>query len=212
MLRMVTLLSTFLLVGCAVYRPVTPPKTDQPSVSPLAEAGVGVTIWKVPVVGIGAWGMGAAPVAIVYQYNYQAVPKPTVSGIPVDPPGPPQPVVPPTGEQLKEQPPAATPTAALPPPVPLQTVYPSAPFDDPSLVIFQNASDRKTFLVSIDGKPEFKLEPRRITPNLYLNEGDHQVRIRGHVSSAQFGPLAIPERLFPLRIQAEGSWQLIVLH
>ncbi len=78
-----------------------------------AETGGGITIWKIPIVGIGGWGTNTTPDIIVYKYNYQTQPPPT--------------------------PPGAQPS---PPAVDYSTIYGSA-WDDPSLVIFKNESYRR---------------------------------------------------------------------
>ncbi len=160
-----------------------------PAITPHAEAGVGITVWKIPVAGFGLWfppGYGAAgSQVVIHQYSYQAVPPTTQAGIPVEPPGPPT-------------------------PVPYQTVYQAAPFDDPTLVIFQNGSDRVTFRIQVDDREPITLGPRQVSANLHLDMGDHQVKVSGTLPTF-FGSKDIPERKVPLRIDSRGRSQIIHL-
>ena len=177
----IVVVSLLLVVGCAT----APDKP--PALTPHAEAGVGVTVWKIPVAGLGFWfpsGYGAVgSQVVIHQYSYQAVPKAEQYGVPVQPPGPPM-------------------------PVPYPTVYPAAPFDDPTLVVFQNGSDRVTFRIQVDDREPVTLGPRQVSANLHLDMGDHQVKVSGTLSTF-FGPKEVQPRVFPLRIDPRGRSQII---
>lgn len=183
-------LAMVFLAGCAGYRPAAGARETMKE--PLhTEAGIGITIWKVPVIGLGGWGFssgyyGGLPV-ITHNYNYQAVP-PIVpqGGVPAHPPGGP------------------------PAPVGYSAIYPPRPFDDPTLVIFRNASDRATLAVAVDERAPITLAPGQVTANLNLDVGDHQARVRGEVLTA-LGPRQIPEKVFQLRIDPRGRAQIIYL-
>lgn len=149
--------------------------------------GMAVTIWKVPVIGVGLWGLlsgPAEPPLVIHQYNYQAVPPQPQTGAAVKP-GPPQ-------------------------PVPYQTEYQTAPRDDPTLAIFTNVSDRATFEIVIDGKAPIVLPPRAVSADIYLDVGDHTVKVRGTIPT-HFGPRPIPEYIRSLRVEARGRYQPIYL-
>lgn len=182
-------LAMVFLAGCAGYRPAAGARETMKE--PLhADAGIGVTVWKIPLIGVGGWGLssfghyGGLPV-IEYKYNYQAVP-PIVpqGGVPAHPPGPPAPLG--------------------------YSAYPARPFDDPTLVIFRNASDRATLMVTVDGREPITLAPGQVTTNLNLDIGDHQARVRGEVPTI-LGLRPIPERVFQLRIDPRGRAQIIYL-
>ncbi len=190
MKRWVVVIETVFLVGCAGYRPAA--GVRETIQQPLhAETGMGITVWKIPIIGIGGWGFpwwysyGGLPV-IEYNYNYQAVP-PMVpqGGVPAQPPGPPQSVS-------------------------YRTVYKSAPFDDPTLAVFLNTSHRATRVVTIDDREPIVLEPGRVTANIRLPLGDHQVMVRGTIPT-YFGPAEIPEKVFSLRVEALGRPHIIHL-
>lgn len=145
-------------------------------------------VFSLGVVGLAVVTVGCGnriPRVIVHQYSYQAVPPPAPGGVPVVPPGPPQ-------------------------PVPYQTVYPAAPTDDPTLVVFENISTRATVRLSIDGGSEIVLPPGRITANIHLDVGDHQVRVWRDVPTV-LGARSMPEQLLAIRIEARGRWQYIQL-
>lgn len=181
---------TVLLAGCAWYRPAA--GVRETIQQPLhTETGAGITVWKIPIIGIGGWGFpwwysyGGLPV-IEYNYNYQAVP-PVVpqGGVPAQPPG-------------------------APASVSYQNIYSSRPFDDPTLVILRNGSDRARLTVTIDDGEPIVLAPGQITTNLNLDIGDHQAKVRGEVPTT-LGSRPIPERIFPLRIDPRGRSQIIYL-
>lgn len=156
-----------------------------------AESGVGVTIWKFPIVGIGGWGFGAGrvPEVVVYNYNYQAVPSPaTPSGIPVQPPGPPQ-------------------------PVPYGTIYPAAPSDDPTRVIFVSGSDRATLRLRVQGQPEIVLPPRGASADIQLGPGEHKVEWFSDVPTAHpsHPTLQTRKKIMIIRVEAEERARIITL-
>lgn len=139
----------FVLVGgCAGWK-----KTSQEPTH--AETGAGITVWKIPVLGIGLWGLsdmsgyGTSSI-IVHQYNYQTKPQALAPGTPPSPP-------------------------SMPMPVDYPTVYQSA-FDDPTLVIFKNDSFRKV-KIEIDGNAPISLDPYGATTDLHLNFGPHRAKI-----------------------------------
>lgn len=129
------------------------------------------------------------PQVKVYQYSYQAVPPTEQAGIPVKPPGPPQPVS-------------------------YETMFPQRPFDDPTLVIFVNGSDRATLRLTVNEQKERReivLRPGEVTANIHLDVGDHQVRVRGEVPTA-FGPRATREQVITIRVDpGRGRAQIIYL-
>lgn len=188
--RIFFLLAAFAVASCAGYRPAA--GVRETIKEPLhAESGIGVTIWKVPVVGVGGWGLssfghyGGLPV-IQYNYNYQAVPPVVPQGeVPAHPPGPPSPV----GHQV---------------------IYPPRPFDDPTLVIFKNVSERATLTVSVDEREPITIAPGQATANMNFDVGDHQARVRGGVPTT-LGLRQIPEKVFQLRIDPRGRAQIIYL-
>lgn len=183
-------LAMVFLAGCAGYRPAAGARETMKE--PLhADTGIGVTVWKIPLFGVGGWGFsplgyyGGLPV-IQYNYNYQAVP-PIVpqGGVPAHPPGPLAPVG-------------------------YNAIYPPRPFDDPTLVIFKNASERATLTVSVDEREPITLAPGQATANMNFDVGDHQARVRGGVPTT-LGPRQISEKLFQLRIDPRGRAQIIYL-
>ena len=90
------------------------------------------------------------PQVIIHQYHPQAVPPPAPGGVPVAPPGPPQ-------------------------PVPYPTVHGEAPFSDPTVAIVRNEGD-DTLLFSIDGKESVMLPPGVISANINVGPGEHSLR------------------------------------
>lgn len=175
------------LAGCAVW-----PGAGETAKTPLhAESGIGVTVGKVPVLGVGVWGsQSSSPGIVIHQYSYQASPTPTTpSGIPAQPPGPPQ-------------------------PVPYETVYqptfPPGAFDDPTLVVFQNASERATLTVAVSGQAPITLAPGQSTASLHLDMGEHGVVITGTVPTG-LGPRALPKQERMIRIDPRGRAQIIPL-
>ncbi len=211
MVPIVITLVALILTGCATAS--QPPPGKSPGLTPHAEAGVGLTLWKIPVAGIGFWfppGIAGGLPVVIHQYTYQAMPPKAQYGVPAQPPGPPAPVAPPEGEKQPEQP---VTVPAPPPPVIYRTVYPPAPFDDPTLIVFRNVSERAIFQVSVDGgKSWLELPPGQATPDIHLGPGDHRVRVRGKVGTVHHGWLDIPERIVPLRVEARGRAQIIHLH
>lgn len=178
-------LATAFLAGCAGYRPAAGARETMKE--PLhTEAGIGVTVWKVPVIGVGGWGFGGyslgGPPVVVNRYDYPSIPPRTSGGMPVEPP----------------------------PPLMYQTVYPPAPFEDPTLVVMKNTSYRAILWWSIDGGKETILLPGQITADIRVDVGDHTIRYRGEVLTG-LGPRQIPERVFPLRIDPRGRAQFIHL-
>ncbi|MBI2055479.1 MAG: hypothetical protein HYT42_01160 [Candidatus Sungbacteria bacterium] len=186
-MRQILIIAGLFLGGCAGFRSTEGAKATLKE--PLhAPAGVAVTIWKIPIAGVGLWGLLGSdppPPLEIHQYNYQAAPPQPQAGVPIQPPSPPQ-------------------------PVPYQTVYPASPFNDPTLVIFTNASDRATFEVSIDGGAAIVLAPRTVSANINLDVGDHTVRVRGTIPT-HFGPRPVPEYTRVIRVEARGGYQSIVL-
>jgi len=155
-----------------------------------AESGVGVTIWKVPIFGIGFWGQdswwgsGMSSV-IVHQYNYRAQPQPAPPGTPPLPP------------------------TAMPPAADYPTIYGSS-WDDPTLVIFKNNSYRKT-KIEINGQKPIVLEPYGATANLHLDIGEHPVRLTIEKPTASHGTWEVV-RFFPIYIRPEGRSQIFYLY
>lgn len=153
-----------------------------------AEAGVGITLWKIPILGIGGWGTDAsqAPSIIVHRYDYRAQP-------PVLPEGTP-PSVP------------AAPTA-----VNYKTLYPVTPFDDPTLVVFVNNSERITFRIAIDHYEPFTLTPDQSAANIHLDIGEHIVEITGETQT-RFGPREIPKTVQMIQVRARDYSKIIHLY
>lgn len=180
--------------GCAT----TP---EKPSSTPIAEAGVGVTIWKIPVAGIGLWGLGGmlgyGSQVVVHQYNYQVQPAPSPPGTPPSPPA-----------QSSQPQPSATPPPA--PPVPYPTIYQSA-WDDPTLVVFTNQSAR-TIRITIDDQQEIKLAGYQATADLHLGVGEHRVRLVVEKPTAAFGTLEVVRFPPPILIRPEGRSQIIYIY
>lgn len=123
--------------------------------------GTGITLWKVPVLGIGSWGAvgtdglsgsgsGISSV-IVHKYDYQVQPPSLAPDVPPSPP-----------------------ISAGPPPVDYKTIYESA-WDDPTLVIFVNRSYR-VIKIQIGDESEIKLAPYQATTNLHLTPGEYLIR------------------------------------
>ncbi|MDP3727633.1 MAG: hypothetical protein Q8R35_03270 [bacterium] len=127
------------------------------------------------------------PRAIIHQYQYQAVPPVTPGGVPVVPPGPPQPA------QGK-------------------TVYPKAPFSDPTVVIFRNIGG-DTLYVSIDGNEPIILSPGEITTNENVGPGEHTARWWGVVETTHpnYPVLKSREQILFFWVQAEGRTQVFSL-
>jgi len=145
----------FFLSSCVSIRG---PKTgyQKTTEEPLhAESGVGATIWKIPVLGIGFWGQdgwwgGGVPSVIIHKDDYQAQPPGLAYGTPPSPP------------------------TAGPPAVDYKTMYESA-WDDPTLVVFVNQSYR-VIRLQIGDEPEIRLEPYQATVNLHLAPGEYNIR------------------------------------
>ena len=119
------------------------------------ESGIGATIWKIPILGIGFWGQdgwwgGGVPSVIIHKYDYQAQPPGLAYGTPPSPP------------------------TAGPPAVDYKTMYESA-WDDPTLVVFVNQSYR-VIRLQIGDEPEIRLEPYQATVNLHLAPGEYNIR------------------------------------
>lgn len=152
------------------------------------ESGIGATIWKIPIVGLGFWGLGAnsqVPSVIVHRYDYQAQP-PALA--PSTPPSPPT-----TG----------------PSPINYQTIYQSA-WNDPSLVIFKNDSYRKV-RIKIDGQKTVVLEPYGATSDLHLGIGDHPVRITIEKPTAAHSTWEVIQ-FFSIYIRPEGRSQIFHIY
>ncbi len=128
------------------------------------------------------------PRVIVHQYSYQAVPPSVPGGIPTQPPGPPQ-------------------------PVPHQTIWPPRPFGDPTVVIFQNWSDRATLFISIDGQPPINLPPGTVSANNNLGEGEHTVKWWGEVPTTHpaHPVLKSAEKITVIRVRAEERTKIVPL-
>jgi len=146
------------MAGCVGVRHQT--GLDKTTNEPLhAESGAAITLWKIPLVGIGGWGNETAsgwfgygaPSIIVHQYDYQAQSQATPPGTPPTPP-----------------------TTNSSPSVDYKTNYETA-FDDPTLVIFANQSYR-VIRIRIGDEPEIRLGPYRATTNLHLAPGEYNIR------------------------------------
>lgn len=171
--------------GCAMI----PQTVERPPVT--TDSGTGITIWKVPILGLGSWGIfgGYSGPTIVNNYSYQAIPPPVTPGsnMPVGPPGPPLPVL-------------------------YQTLYPTRPFSDPTLVVFRNGSERAMLRLSIDGnQEEIVLQPGEATPDIHLDIGDHNVRVRAEVPTA-LGMRRAPDQFLVFRIHPRGTAQIVYLY
>lgn len=127
------------------------------------------------------------PRVVIHQYSYQAQPPPAPGGVPVMPPGPPQPA---QG----------------------RNVYPKAPFSDPTIVVFENVCE-DTLYVSIDGNEAIVLLPGAITTNNNVGPGEHTIRWWGVVETTHpsYPILKSREQLLPLSIRAEGRAQVFRL-
>lgn len=181
--RLLILFFVFVLIGCATTG------VKETSKEPIhAEAGVGITLWKIPILGIGGWSTDTGQVSsiIVHRYDYQAQP----------------PVLP-------EGTPYSTPT--VPPAVDYKTLYPVTPFDDPTLTIFINSSERITFRVAIDHHEPFVLTPGQSAANIHLDIGEHIVEITGEVQT-RFGPREIPKTVQMIQVRARDYSKIIYLH
>lgn len=178
MKRLAILFLALALSSCTYAREAAK-TTGEP---PYTDSGFGVTIWKIPVVGIGGWGSGQAPSVIIHKYEYQTQPAP-----PGAPPPPP----------------------AAPPGVNYPTVYPSA-FDDPTLVIFQNRT-YWTVRIEIDGNPPIRLAGYQASANLYLGPGDHRVRAVIEKPTQVHGTLEVV-RIFQIQIRPEGRSQIVRIY
>jgi len=176
----------YLCSGCVGIRHQTgAQKTAQ---EPLhAETGVGVTIWKIPIIGFGGWGSnidGGVSSVIVHKYDYQVRPPALAPGTPPTPPW-------------------------MPSAVDYKTVYESS-WDDPTLVIFKNDSYRKV-RVEIDGHQPIVLAPYGATTDLHLGMGEHRVRITIEKPTAAHGTWELV-RFFPISIRPEGRSQIFYLY
>lgn len=176
------LVISLLVTGCAT---TGAQKTAQ---EPLhTETGVGITIWKIPIIGVGGWGSnidGGVSSVIVHQYDYQARPPALAPGTPPSPPW-------------------------MPSAVDYKTVYQSA-WDDPTLIIFKNDSYRK-IRIEIDGQKPVVLEPYGATSDLHLGIGDHPVRITIEKPTAAHGTWKVM-RFSKIYIRPEGRSQIINLN
>jgi len=154
-----------------------------------AESGAGITIWKIPIVGIGAWGQDSwgsgAPSVIVHKYNYQAQPPALAPGAP---------------PSLPDKAPGI---------VDYQTIYGSA-WDDPTLVIFKNDSYRK-IRIGIDGQRPIVLAPYGATADLHLGVGEHRARLIIEKPTAAHGAFEVI-RFLPISIRPEGQAQIFHLY
>lgn len=173
-----------LSLGCAT----TPTKKESASIP--AESGIGITIWKIPIVGVGFWGWdrwwgpGVSQV-IVHKYDYQARPLALAPGTPPSPP------------------------SAGPPPVDYQTIYESA-WDDPTLVIFKNDSYRKVKVV-IDGQKPIILTSYGATADLHLGMGEHRIRITVEKQTVAHGTWEVV-RLMQISIRPENRSQVFHIY
>ena len=171
------------LVGCAT---TGAQKTAQ---EPLhTESGAGITIWKIPIIGIGGWGLnagGGLPSVIVHRYSYQAQPPALPYGTP------------------------PTPRWVWPIPVDYQTIYQSA-WDDPTLVIFKNDSCRK-IRIEIDSQPQIVLAPYGATADIHLGVGEHRVRLTTEKPTRVHGTLEVV-KFFKIKISPYGRSQVIHIY
>jgi len=153
-----------------------------------AESGIGITIWKIPIIGFGGWGLntgGGVPSVIVHQYSYQAQPPALAPGTPPTPPW-----------------------SGLPP-VDYPTIY-SSSWDDPSLIIFKNDSYRK-IRIEIDGQRPIVLAPYGATTDLHFEVGEHRARLIIEKPTAAHGTWEVV-RFFPISIRPEGRSQIFYLY
>jgi len=176
------------LSGCAS---VVGPKTgfQKTTEEPLhAESGAGITIWKIPIIGIGGWGLnagGGLPSVIVHQYSYQAQPPALPYGTPPTPPW------------------------VGPIPVDYQTIYQSA-WDDPTLVVFKNDSYRKV-RIEIDGQRPIVLSPYGATSDIHLGLGEHRVRLTIEKPTRAHGTLEVV-KFFKIRISPCSRSRIIHIY
>ncbi len=153
-----------------------------------AESGAGITIWKIPIVGLGIWtpdSWGGAPSVIIHRYDYQTQPQ----------------AVPP--DALPNLP------ANGPLPITYQTIYGSA-WDDPTLVIFKNDSYRR-MRIQIDGQGPIVLEPYSATADMHFGIGEHRVRTMTEVPTRVHGTFGVV-RFFTIFIRPEGRAQIFHLY
>lgn len=172
-------LSLVILFGCAAGAQ----KTVQEPV--YAENGFGVTIWKIPILGLGGWGnsSGQAPSVIVHKYDYQVKPLALATGTP--------------------------PNLGTAPPVDYQTTYESA-WNDPTLVIFKNDSYRRV-RIEINGRRPIILEAYGATADLHLGIGEHRVRVTIEKPTATQGALELV-RFFSIFIRPESRSQIFHIY
>ncbi len=183
MRKLIILFLFFVLIGCATTG------VKETSKEPIhAEAGVGVTLWKIPILGIGGWGTDTGQVfsIIVHRYDYQAQPPVLSDGTPPSPPGAPM-------------------SASY------KTIYGPTPFEDPTLVVFVNRSEKVTFKISIDHYEPFTLLPGQASANIHLDVGEHVLEISGEAQT-KFGPREIPKTVRFEKIKPEGYSKIIYLH
>lgn len=140
-----------------------------------AESGIGITIWKVPALGIGTWG-GAGilssqrvPALIIRPYDYtQETPPPT-------PPGaPPPPVIPSPSEEAPSATSPSTSSATESRSIPYPTVYSAAPFDDPTLLVVLNRTPHE-MKFWINNELPLPLPPYGSTADIRLAIGTHMM-------------------------------------
>ena len=170
------------LSGCASV--VGPKTTEEPL---RAESGAGVTIWKVPVLGIGVWGVsssGQIPSVIIHKYDYQAQPPALAPGTPPSPPW-------------------MTSVVDYP------TIY-SSSWDDPTLVVFKNDSYRKV-RIEIDGQRPIVLSPYGATSDIHLGLGEHRVRLTIEKPTRAHGTLEVV-KFFKIRISPCSRSRIIHIY
>jgi len=173
-------ISVLVLGGCAGLQ-----RTAQ---EPLhTQSGLGVTLWKIPILGLGIWAPDnwSYPSVIVHRYDYSAVPITTPAG---------------TLPNL---------STGGPPMVGYQTIYGSA-WDDPTLIVFKNNSYfRKR--IAVDGQQPIILEPYGVIPNMHFGVGRHQVRVITEKPTRAHGTLEAV-RVFSFSVRPEGRSQIIHLY
>lgn len=164
------------LSGCAGIRHQTGLQKTVNEPLHAESGGVGLTFWKIPVLGIGGWGLGqlgspGMPSIIVHKYDYQAKPPALAPDTPALSPDTESNI---GGEIVDYRTPKSAPKQIGPPPVNYKTVYESA-WDDPTLIVFVNQSYR-VIKIQIADEKEIKLGPYQSTANLHFAPGEYSIR------------------------------------
>lgn len=188
----ISVLILILATGCAT---TGGKKTEQQN-SLSTESGIGITVWKIPIIGVGFWGWwdqwwgpGVSRV-VVHKYDYQARPPALPYGTPPSPPTAPPP----------------TRIPVMPKEQSLQSSW-----DDPSIVVFKNGLPFETELEIDGGKIAYNLEPYGITPDIPLPIGRHKVKFVIKKPTATYDTWKVV-RFLEIDIRPEGRSQIFYIY